>query len=64
VELVHCNVKHPSVNAAIGGYQWRKARDLLTIGDHVRRYRATHYHQTRIPLPEERLTARNRGRQS
>ena len=42
--------KH-STHVPIGGYAWRKARELLTISDHVRRYRAIRVPRGPYPVP-------------
>ena len=44
----------------ISGYRWRKARGLLTIGDHVRLYRAVRYPRGsyRVPLPGDLIDRR------
>lgn len=37
----------------IGGYAWRKSRNLLVLSDHIRRYRAVRVPRGpyRVPLP-------------
>ncbi|MBK1723381.1 hypothetical protein [Thiocystis violacea] len=46
-----------STNGPRTGYAWRKARGLLTIGDHTRRYQATRHPRGpyRCPMPEDRI---------
>lgn len=45
----------------IGGYAWRKARNLLGIRDHIRLYRAVRVPRGpyRVPLPGDYLEARH-----
>ena len=46
--------------SATGRYAWRRDRGLLSISDHVHRYRATRFVRkgARSPLPEDLLTRR------
>ena len=50
--------KH-STRVPIGGYAWRKARNLLTISDHVRRYRAVRVSRGpySVPLPGDLISS-------